>query len=104
MNRDYKLRAMKARLRIVSSILILSFCMVTPSFAFDDGSAEAVIADTIVGRPACFVATVVGSAFVIIALPFAAISRSVKETADVLIVKPAHATFTRPMGDFSSLQ
>jgi len=45
----------------------------------------------------------IGSAFFIIALPIAAMSHSVKKTADTLVVAPAQATFTRPIGDFSSL-
>jgi hypothetical protein len=40
----------------------------------------------------------------VVALPFAAASGSVKETADTLVVAPAKATFTRPLGDFTTLQ
>jgi hypothetical protein len=32
------------------------------------------------------------------------VSGSVKETAHTLVVEPAKATFTRPIGDFSSLE
>lgn len=95
---------MKARVRIVSCVLALCFCTATSSYALDDGSPEAVIADTILARPACFLATAIGSVFFVVALPFAAMSKSVEETADVLVVKPARATFTRPLGDFSSLE
>jgi hypothetical protein len=56
-----------------------------------------------VGRPACFVATVVGSAIFVVALPFAAMSKSTKKTADALVVKPAKATFSRPLGEFEEL-
>jgi hypothetical protein len=37
-------------------------------------------------------------------LPIAALSRSVHRTAHVLVVKPARATFTRPLGDLDTLQ
>jgi hypothetical protein len=94
---------MNSRIRVISCTLALCLCATTSSYALDDGSAEAVIADAIVARPACLVATVVGSAFFVVALPFAAMSKSVKKTAKVLVVKPARATFTRPLGDFSSL-
>jgi hypothetical protein len=69
----------------------------------DDQEAVASICDVTLVRPACFVATLIGSAFFIVALPFAAVSGSVKKTADTLVVQPAEATFTRPVGDFSSL-
>jgi hypothetical protein len=61
-------------------------------------------ADAIVVRPACLVATAVGSAVFVLALPWAAVSKSVKQTADTLVVKPAAATFTRPMGDMDALK
>ena len=40
---------------------------------------------------------------VFIALPWAAASRSIKETAQMLVIKPAQATFTRPLGDMDAL-
>ena len=60
-------------------------------------------ADAIVVRPACLVATVVGSAAFVVALPAALFSKSVKKTANTLVVKPAKATFTRPVGDMEDL-
>ena len=71
--------------------------------AFDDGSFEAVAADALVVRPFSFVATVLGSVIFVIALPVAAISNSTSETAEALVLKPGRATFTRPMGELSSL-
>lgn len=70
----------------------------------DDETVIASIADVTVVRPGCLAATVIGSAFFIVALPFAAASGSVKETANTLVVQPAQATFTRPIGDFSTLR
>jgi hypothetical protein len=57
----------------------------------------------VVARPACFAATVVGSAFFVVALPFALASKSVNRAAEALVVKPAKATFTRPLGDFENI-
>jgi hypothetical protein len=74
----------------------------TPCFAENDGPL-ATMADVTLVRPACFAATAVGSAFFIVALPFAAISKSVKETANTLVVRPAKMTFTRPVGDMDAL-
>jgi hypothetical protein len=67
-------------------------------------SAEAIFADIVVVRPLTFAATVIGSALFVVALPVAAISRSVEPTAHALVVRPARATFTRPLGDFESMR
>lgn len=58
-------------------------------------------ADAVIMRPAMFAATVVGSAIFVVTLPVAALSKSVKSTAHALVVVPAQATFTRPLGDFN---
>jgi hypothetical protein len=71
--------------------------------AFDDGSFEAVAADAIVVRPFSFVATILGSALFIVTLPVAAISKSTSVTAEALVLKPGRMTFTRPMGELSTL-
>ncbi len=69
----------------------------------DSDAGVAVVADTLVARPLCLATTVVGSAIFIISLPVAAASKSVKQTAHTLVVRPAKATFTRPLGDFSGI-
>jgi hypothetical protein len=75
----------------------------TPAHADDDKSLPAIV-DLGLVRPGCFVATVGGSALFLLALPFAAMSKSVKKTAHSLVVYPARATFKRPVGDFTSLE
>ena len=70
----------------------------------DDGSPEAIAADVLVVRPVCFVATIVGSALFLVALPVAAISKSTDKTAHALVVRPAEATFTRPLGAMTDLE
>ncbi len=72
------------------------------SRAAEDNSIAAITDVTLV-RPGCFLATLIGSAVFVVALPFAAMSHSVRQTADTLVVNPAQATFTRPVGDFSGL-
>jgi hypothetical protein len=67
-------------------------------------SPEGIAADIVVVRPLCLVATVVGSALFVVALPVAALSKSVRKTGNALVVKPAQATFTRPLGEFESLE
>jgi len=89
--------------------LLTAFCALTllstatPAVAEEDKSLGA-LADVALVRPGCFVATIGGTALFVVCLPFAAMSRSVKKTAHALVVSPAKATFTRPVGDFSSLQ
>jgi hypothetical protein len=93
---------MRRSLILLLSGIFLAAC--TPNTrAFDDGSYEAVAADVIVIRPLCFVATVVGSALFVVSAPVAAISGSTGKTADALVGRPGRATFTRPMGEFSTL-
>jgi hypothetical protein len=75
----------------------------TPASAGEEGTLGA-LADLGLVRPGCFVATVGGTALFIVALPFAAMSGSVKKTAQTLVVIPAKATFTRPVGDFTSIE
>jgi hypothetical protein len=70
-------------------------------FASDDAAAMAV--DAVVARPLCLAMTILGGAFFVISLPAAAASKSVHQAANTLVVKPAHATFTRPLGDFDTL-
>ena len=60
----------------------------------------AVAADALVARPVSFVATIIGGAVFVIALPVAATSGSIDSTADALVKQPAWFTFRRPLGDF----
>jgi hypothetical protein len=64
----------------------------------------AVVTDTVVVRPACFVVTVFGSVFFVVSLPVSATSKSIKKTANTMVVSPAKATFTRPLGDLDALE
>ena len=54
--------------------------------------------DILVLRPVCFAFTVAGSALFVISLPVAATSKSVHQVAQTLVVRPAKATFIRPIG------
>jgi hypothetical protein len=61
------------------------------------------LADFIVVRPACLVATIIGSAFFVLSLPISAASGSVKQAKHILVCAPARATFTRHLGDMDAL-
>jgi hypothetical protein len=94
---------MKTKLITAICVVAISMACVTPCHAEDDDAVK-ITADALVVRPACFVATVLGAAIFVIGLPIAATSRSVKKTAHILVVKPARATFTRPLGDMDALK
>ena len=93
---------MKTKCLILLCALTLGMGNLTVSRATDDDIAT--ITDVTLVRPGCFLATLLGSAVFVLALPVAAISGSVHRTADTLVVAPAQATFTRPIGDFTSLE
>jgi hypothetical protein len=94
---------MKTKILTLMCGLALSFGCVTPSAASSESGPLEVVADVFIVRPGCFIATVLGSAVFVVALPAAAISRSIPQTANTLVVQPAKATFTRPVGDMGSL-
>ncbi len=92
---------MKIKLLTVICVCLVSLGGISTSRASQDSLD--VVGDVALARPGCFLATIFGSVVFVVALPFAAASGSVKATADTLVVAPAKATFTRPLGDFSSL-
>lgn len=58
--------------------------------------------DVVVARPLGLLATVIGTALTVVALPFTIPSGSVESSARELILRPAEYTFNRPLGDFSA--
>ena len=89
--------------RAVSIVCALAIGLASTSSALATGDPGAIVVDTIMVRPACLIATMLGSAFFVVSLPFAAASKSVHRSANALIVTPAEATFTRPLGDMDAL-
>jgi hypothetical protein len=94
---------MKSKLITTICVLAIGLGGVASSRASENSGPLTVATDAVVIRPACLLATVLGSAIFVVSLPVAAISKSVKKTADTLVVKPANATFTRPLGDMDAL-
>ena len=90
---------MKIKLLTVVCVIVIGLCSVNAGHASVDNPAD-IAGDVFVIRPAYFVGTVLGSAVFIVALPMAAITGSVKQNADALVVQPAKMTFIRPVGDF----
>jgi hypothetical protein len=93
---------MKTKLLTVVCVIVVGLSSINAGHA-SEPEPGAIVCDVAIVRPGCFVATVVGSVVFIAALPIALTSQSVKETANTLVVQPAKATFTRPLGDFSTL-
>jgi hypothetical protein len=94
--------AMKTKLlTAICALTVLSTS--TPAFADEDKSLN-VVADIGLVRPSCVIVTAVGSVLFVAILPIAAAAGSVKRTAHALVTNPAKAAFTRPVGDFTSLQ
>jgi hypothetical protein len=93
---------MKKRALIAVCVAAM-LCAGTASTMANEGPL-AVVTDTLVVRPACLAVTLFGSVFFVVSLPVAATSKSIKKTAHTLVVSPAQATFTRPLGDLDSLE
>jgi len=86
-------------LTTVACLLAVMLSTTTPALATGTSDPVSVVVDVLVARPISFAATVVGSALFVVSLPFAAASRSTKDTAETLVVTPARDLFTRPVGD-----
>lgn len=98
---------MKALLLV---LFVSAFCLAAVPRAgarepgnYDDFSADSMLLDAIIARPLCLVATGIGTGLFIASLPITLISRSTEKAGKVLVAKPAAATFTRKLGDWSSL-
>ena len=88
---------------IIAALIVMTLISSSVPALADDKAyvAGAMAVDVLIGRPMGIVATVLGTAVFIVALPFAALSGSVKPVAQTLVAEPFKFTFTRPVGDFS---
>jgi len=68
--------------------------------ALDDDKAGYMMGDLVVMRPLGIAATVVGSVFYVLSLPFSLAGGNEEEARQKLVKDPAGYTFTRPLGDF----
>lgn len=83
---------------------VLAFHAAAPRAMASEPTPEAVVADVLIARPAGAVVVAAGAVALLVALPFAAIARSVPETAETLVGRPARVMFCRPLGDFRKMQ
>lgn len=89
---------------LVLCCAVAFFFVQTPrGTAQEDGSPEVIAADVLIVRPVCLAATIIGSVLFVVSLPIAIASKSTSETCRKLVALPARATFTRPLGEMSSL-
>lgn len=93
-------RLRSAVLALALVVMPLSAAAQTDEPVTGDRAADMVL-DAVVMRPLGLVATVLGAALTVVALPFTIPSGSVEASARELIVRPAEYTFKRPLGDFS---
>ncbi len=91
------------KIKLLTAVCVIALIMsgTTPALAQDEDVA--MLADITVVRPICLVGTIIGSAFFVVSLPIAAASKSVKRSKQMLVEKPAKATFTRRLGDMDAL-
>jgi len=90
--------------KFATIVLLSSLMAALPANASDEKPGPlAVATDAVVVRPLGLVATAAGSVLFVVSLPVAAISKSVKSTADALVVHPAELTFKRPLGDLDAM-
>ena len=87
---------------IVGVLLLMAMSAAQADDTVSGDRATDMVVDVVVMRPLGLVATVLGTALTVVALPFTIPSGSVGESAQAFIVKPAEYTFKRPLGDFSN--
>ena len=69
-------------------------------FEAKEPGGGAMVFDFIVVRPIGLVATVIGSAFWLVSMPFSASGDNFDTATDKLVKEPATYTFKRPLGEF----
>jgi hypothetical protein len=90
--------------RTVIALLCVAFMAVgTPQCPASTTDPGAIAIDVLLVRPFCLLGTICGSAIFVVSLPIAIPSRSVRSAAHALVVKPAQATFTRPLGELEDM-
>ena len=68
------------------------------SITGEDRNAVSMMFDLVLLRPLGLAATVVGTAFFVVSLPFSILGGNTGEAAKKLVVEPAKYTFSRPLG------
>ena len=92
--------------KLFTAFLVFAFLLSFsgPAAAAPEDNGTAMMVDVVIARPLCLAATAIGSVFFVLSLPISLPTKSVNRSAQALVVAPAKATFTRPLGDFESLK
>jgi len=88
---------------IIAALLIVPFAstgLAEEYFEREDPSGGEMMYDVIVVRPIGIAATVVGSVFYVISLPFSLLGQNSGQAGEALVKEPAAYTFKRPLGEF----
>jgi hypothetical protein len=94
---------MKARLATLVCVTVLILTGTTSLPAQEHPSVVVKVADAVAVRPICFASTVVGTTFFVLALPVTTLLKRNHPAVEALVIHPAKATFTRPLGNMDAL-
>ena len=79
---------------------LVSTALAEEYFEREDPTGSMMIFDFIVVRPIGIAATVIGSVFYVVSLPFSLLGDNSGEAGEALVKDPAAYTFKRPLGEF----
>jgi hypothetical protein len=97
------LQGLSDKLSRAGLALSMAIVLLMPQMAYsqsieEDPSALAMAGDLIIARPLLLVATVVGTAFYIVSLPFSLAGGNAGKAGETLVLGPAMSTFVRCLG------
>lgn len=87
-----------ASVALTSTAVSAEEYMAGSAVAEDRPSAAAMMGDAIFARPALLVGTLLTTGAFVVSLPFSVLGRNVNESAQMLVIGPAKATFLRCLG------
>ena len=88
---------------IIAALLIVPFAstgLAEEYFEREDPSGGEMMYDFIIVRPIGIAATIIGSVFYVVSLPFSLLGDNAGEAGEALVKEPAAFTFKRPLGEF----
>ncbi len=93
--------------KLISMLIIVTLILSFGSFAFAKGPEEkavtppagAVVADLLILRPLGMAGTILGAAALVATYPVTVAFNDTPQAEDLLVMKPLHYTFERPLGE-----
>jgi len=92
--------------KLVQILCLVAFTLgatLNAGAASSAGQTAVKVADAAIVRPISFTSTLVGGLLFALSLPVTAPLKKTKQTANLLVVRPAMNTFHRPLGDMDAL-